>query len=75
MDINEVILTHEHHAIWKLGKTIVDGARSQRINGVMHFVGGVLEEKDTAQLGVMLQLSPKFLLCLQSVLSRFFGFQ
>ncbi len=63
MEINEVILAHEHHPIWKLGKHTVVGARSQKINGVTHFAGGVLAEKDTAHLGVMLQASPRFMLC------------
>ena len=62
MEINEVILAHEHHTIWKPGKPTVVGARSQKINGVTHFAGGVLGEKDTAQLDVMLQVSPKFML-------------
>ena len=62
MEINEVILAHEHHTIWNLGKPTVAGARSQKINGVTDFAGGVVGEKDTAQLGVMLQVSPKFML-------------
>ena len=59
MEINEVILAYEHHTIWK---STVAGVRSQKINGVTHFAGGVLGEKDTAQLDVMLQVSPKFML-------------
>jgi len=61
MEINEVILAHEHHTIWKLGKPTVVGARSQKINGVK-FAGGVVGEKNTVHLGVMLQVSHKFML-------------
>ena len=62
LEINEVILPHEYYGIWKLGQPTVAGARSQNINGVTHFGGVVVGEKDTAQLGVMLQASPKFML-------------
>ncbi len=75
MEINEVILAHGHHTIWKQGKPTVAGAISQRINGITDFAGGVVGEKDTAQLGVMLQPRTKFLLSSQSVRFHFFGFQ
>jgi hypothetical protein len=75
MEINEVILATEHHSIWKLGKSIVAGARNQRINGIAEFAGEVLGERDTVLLGVMLRLSLKFLSSLRSVLSRFFGYR
>ncbi len=74
-EINEVILTYEHHTIWKLGMPVVAGARSQRINGIAQYAGGVAGERDTAQLGALLQLSIKPMLLLPSFPSLFFGFQ
>jgi len=62
LEINEVILPPEQHIIWKLGKPTVAGARSQNINGVTHSAGVIVGENGTAQLGVMLQASPKFML-------------
>jgi len=72
LEINEVILPPEHHTIWK---PTVAGARSQNINGVTRFAGGVVGGKNTVQLGVLLLPNTKLMLSLQSVLSRFFGFQ
>lgn len=73
--MNEVILDDDYHTVWKLGTPNVAGVRSPRFNGITHFAGTVLGERDTAQLGVMLLPSPKQMLSLQSVRSRFFGFQ
>jgi hypothetical protein len=75
MEINEVIFEPEHHSIWKAEKSTAAGAKNQNINGIADFSGGVLGGGDTAQLGVMLLLSLRFQSSLQSVLSRFFGYQ
>jgi hypothetical protein len=68
-------LAPEHHSIWEVEKSAATGAKNQSINGIAEFSGGVLGDGDTAQLGVMLLLSLRFPLSLQSVLSRFFGYQ
>ena len=73
-EIDEVILTNEHHSTWKLAKPTVAGARSQRINGTAQFAGGVAGENDTAQLGALLRPNTKHILYSQFVRSHFFGF-
>ena len=71
-EINDVILTHRHYIIWNLGELTAVGAKSQKINGIVHFVGGALGEKATAQLGVLQLLNTKLMLSLEPVQFRFY---